>query len=175
MLGNALFALLNLSFLRFFGICAILGGFAFAVFGIHLLPRFAGLIGDPLDRVWLTRGFGPGVVSVGIAILLEAKQEQRATFSFAFLLLALIGAFLALAMQFEAWWIDDAGITFSYSRSLAEGSGITFQPGEPSTEGYSSSLWMMILALSGWAGFDIPMAAKLLGILIGIGIIKHLC
>lgn len=163
--------MLNLSIPRFFGICILALGLAVAVLGIHVLPRFAGLTGDPGDRIWLMRGFGLGAIAVGIASLFEPYSGRRDAVGYAAVSIAIIGAFLAMAMQFETWWIDDAGITFSYSRTLAEGGGITFQPGEPPTEGYSSSLWMLVLAVAGTVGLDIPLAAKSLGIAIGVGII----
>ncbi len=54
---------------------------------------------------------------------------------------------------------------------LAEGAGVTIHPGQAPTEGYSSTLWMLILAFSSWLGFDIPDVAKFGVILCGVAAI----
>ncbi|MBD3333818.1 hypothetical protein GF356_13290 [candidate division GN15 bacterium] len=41
------------------------------------------------------------------------------------------------------WIIDDAGITFSYARNLAQGHGLVPQPGVEPIEGYSNPLWVL--------------------------------
>ncbi len=46
------------------------------------------------------------------------------------------------------WIVDDAGITFAYAKNLAQGHGITAQPGMAPVEGYSNPLWMLILSLA---------------------------
>ena len=138
-------------------------GLAFAGLAEQVLARFSHLEGMPADRQWLLRGFGIGIVAIALAIALEHAQAIGRS--------ALIGlgvvcalSLWAFARQLSGWWIDDAGITFSYSRSLAETGILTFQPGAPPTEGYSSSLWMAVLAGLGQMGADIPTAAKMLGL-----------
>jgi hypothetical protein len=42
--------------------------------------------------------------------------------------------------------VDDAGISFSYARSLASGYGLVSQPGLPPVEGFSNFLWTVGLA-----------------------------
>ncbi|HKS46932.1 MAG TPA: hypothetical protein VJT49_17830 [Amycolatopsis sp.] len=59
------------------------------------------------------------------------------------------------ASRYGAWVVDDAGITFAYSRSLAEGLGPVVQPGAEPVEGYSNPAWMALLALGRLLGlFD---------------------
>jgi hypothetical protein len=50
------------------------------------------------------------------------------------------------ALVFGAWIVDDAGISFSYARSLAGGYGLVSQPGLPPVEGFSNFLWTVGLA-----------------------------
>jgi arabinofuranosyltransferase len=57
---------------------------------------------------------------------------------------------------------DDAFITFRYSRNLAGGLGPVYNPGDP-VEGYTTFLWMLILALGHWIGFDILSLSQILG------------
>ena len=54
--------------------------------------------------------------------------------------------YLAHAAVFRRWLIDDAGITFTYSRNLAQGFGLVAQPGVPRVEAYSNFLWVVLLA-----------------------------
>lgn len=46
---------------------------------------------------------------------------------------------------FSNWMIDDAGISYAYARSFAEGHGLVSQPGVPPVEGFSNFLWVMFL------------------------------
>jgi len=53
------------------------------------------------------------------------------------------------------WIMDDAGITFAYARSIAEGNGPVLQPGADPVEGFSNPAWMMLLVLGRLLGlFD---------------------
>ncbi|RSM82689.1 hypothetical protein DL991_04870 [Amycolatopsis sp. WAC 01375] len=53
------------------------------------------------------------------------------------------------------WMIDDAAITFAYSRNLADGFGPVLQPGAEPVEGFSNPVWMALLALGKLLGlFD---------------------
>lgn len=133
-----------------------------------VLARFSDLSTPPEAAPWLMRGFG--FVLLALAMVpgrTGAKGAARAGLATLALLLA-YGAFAAVLAE---WWIDDAGITFSYARSLAEGAGITFRPGEPASEGYSSTLWMLVLSGVGLVGGDIAMAAKLGGQIAGAGVL----
>lgn len=66
-----------------------------------------------------------------------------------------------------AWWdltIDDAYITFRYSQHLAEGHGPVWNVGGDPVQGYTNLLWMLLLTPAAWAGWSLPVAAKILGI-----------
>ncbi|MBF6329706.1 hypothetical protein IU452_14375 [Nocardia transvalensis] len=59
------------------------------------------------------------------------------------------------ACDFGNWMIDDAGITFAYARSVAEGLGPVLQPGAAPVEGFSNPTWLFILVVGKWCGlFD---------------------
>jgi hypothetical protein len=65
---------------------------------------------------------------------------------------ALIAAHASL---YGHWLIDDAAITFAYSRNVADGFGPVLQPGAAPVEGYSNPTWMVLLALGKLVGlFD---------------------
>ncbi len=67
------------------------------------------------------------------------------------------------ALGFFRLRMDDSYITYRYARNLADGVGPVWNPGEH-VEGYTSFLWMLLLALMHLAGIDIEFAALLLGI-----------
>ena len=71
--------------------------------------------------------------------------------------------FAAHASVFGTYLIDDAGITFAYARSAAEGAGLVAQPGAPPVEGYSNTLWLLVLAATMRLGaFHLVWTPKLL-------------
>ncbi|MEV6620426.1 hypothetical protein AB0M83_11195 [Amycolatopsis sp. NPDC051106] len=65
-------------------------------------------------------------------------------------------ALIAVHASFYGHWlIDDAAITFAYSRNVADGLGPVLQPGVAPVEGYSNPTWMVLLALGKLVGlFD---------------------
>ncbi len=70
----------------------------------------------------------------------------------------------AVTVLFWRVTLDDAFITFRYARHLAEGYGLGAwnRTGEH-VEGYSSLLWMLLLAGATWLGVDVRIASKMLG------------
>ncbi len=54
--------------------------------------------------------------------------------------------YLAHALLFGDWIVDDAGISFAYARNLAMGHGLVAQPGLAPVEGFSNFLWTVLLA-----------------------------
>ncbi len=70
----------------------------------------------------------------------------------------------------EAWVVDDAAIYSTYARSVAAGHGLAFGPpaaGAPAVEGFSSPLWMVLLAVLEGLGLHGLVAAKGLGAVLG--------
>ncbi|MEP0773941.1 MAG: hypothetical protein HRF46_06215 [Acidobacteriota bacterium] len=49
---------------------------------------------------------------------------------------------------------DDANISFSYAENLARGHGIAYGATQQRVEGYTSTLWMLLCALSFAIGLD---------------------
>lgn len=60
--------------------------------------------------------------------------------------------------------IDDAYISFRYAQNLADGLGLTFNPGQR-VEGYTNFGWVLLLSIASKLGFDLPLAARLLSAL----------
>jgi hypothetical protein len=59
------------------------------------------------------------------------------------------------ALYYGQWVVDDAAITFSYARNLADGHGLVLQPGAAPVEGYSNPAWLVLFAVGKLLGlFD---------------------
>jgi len=83
--------------------------------------------GRPFPAVWFT-------------LTSEGAAGEALAYAVAFALGGLLFYF------FKAYAADDAFITFRYARNLANGAGVTWNPGEPPVEGYSNFLWMLVTA-----------------------------
>ena len=79
-----------------------------------------------------------------IRVRLGSHETQGRYLRFAAILLPFC-IYLFLTSGLSDWIIDDAGITFSYSRSFAQGHGLVSQPGMAPVEGYSNPLWMLAM------------------------------
>ena len=81
-----------------------------------------------------------------------------------------LSVFLLLILEWYYWYytVDDAFISFRYVRNLLDGHGLVFNPGER-VEGYSNFLWVMVLAALGKFFPNIPLVAKILGVVSGVG------
>lgn len=78
--------------------------------------------------------------------------------------------YVAHALPYGDWLVDDAGISLAYARSAAEGYGLVAQPGRPPVEAYSNPLWVFLLTVSMWLGwFQVYLAPKLLAALCTLG------
>ena len=49
------------------------------------------------------------------------------------------------SLFFREWIVDDAGISFAYTRNLATGYGLVSQPGHVPVEGFSNPAWVFLL------------------------------
>lgn len=73
-------------------------------------------------------------------------------------------------LMFGTWIIDDAAISFSYARSLAEGHGLTAQAGVPPVEGFSNFLWtILFVPLIALGVFDPAITPKVISLICMIG------
>lgn len=84
-------------------------------------------------------------------------------------LLVLAGLAALAALEISLVWRiglgDDAFIFFRYAQNLLDGQGLVFNPGER-VEGFTSPLWLMILAGVGSLGIPLEVAAGLLGLVL---------
>jgi hypothetical protein len=82
------------------------------------------------------------------------------------IVLTAVVAFIVYALHaavLGSWIVDDAGISFAYARSLAEGYGLTAQSGVEPVEGFTNLLWVLLLAGVMKIGlFDLVLAPKLI-------------
>lgn len=142
----------------FFGVFAML-------FPDELLERFATATASPEANHFVIYGGGLTLIFFSASLIVAHFGTQRShSFAKPFAIICSLAIYWVYTLHLGDWWIDDAGITFAYSRNLAEGYGLTFFPGRSPEEGYSSSLWVLTLAFSHYVGFDIPSSAKFLGI-----------
>lgn len=82
------------------------------------------------------------------------------------ILLAASAMTVAATLTVLLWRVtlDDAYITFRYARHLAEGYGLgAWNHTGEHVEGYSSPLWMLLLAGAAWLGVDLRIASKVFG------------
>ena len=84
----------------------------------------------------------------------------------ALLLVVSVCLYVAHAVLFRDWLIDDAGISLAYARTLAEGHGLRAQPGVDPVEGFSNPLWTLLLAGSLRMGLHAALVPKLMGLLL---------
>jgi hypothetical protein len=77
-------------------------------------------------------------------------------------------AYLGWARALSDWIVDDAGITFAYAKNFLDGHGLVSVPGHAPEEGYSNTVWLFLLVAAEKLGFDIPGAAKGLGLAAGL-------
>lgn len=84
-------------------------------------------------------------------------------------IILLAAAALAVLVYFladsYAFGVDDSYIFFRYAQNLAAGDGFVFNAGESPGEGFTSWIWLLLLALSNWIGINIITASKVLGLL----------
>lgn len=81
-------------------------------------------------------------------------------------------AWLTLAIPTTLWSIvtswnvlyDDAYISFRYAQNLGTGQGLTWNPGEAPTEGFTNLLLVLVLSPSSALGLDPLLASRILGL-----------
>ena len=103
----------------------------------------------------------------GSGVVLSAGEGKRGGLLVLAVLFAVAGHlfFFWLTAQLFSFTIDDAYITFRYSKNLAAGWGPTYNPGQPPVEGYTTFLWMLMMALPHFVGVNVATFAKLVSVL----------
>jgi arabinofuranosyltransferase len=86
------------------------------------------------------------------------------------LALPILLAFLSIAIQNWSQVFDDAFISYRYAQNLAMGHGITWNPGQPPTEGYTNFLLVLILAPAILLGLDPLLVTRVLSFICVIAI-----
>jgi arabinofuranosyltransferase len=77
--------------------------------------------------------------------------------------------FFWLTAQVFSFTIDDAYITFRYSKNLAAGWGPTYNPGQPPVEGYTTFAWMLLMTVPHFIGVNVATFSKVVGVLLTSG------
>jgi hypothetical protein len=103
--------------------------------------------------------------------VLNAGGEKRDGLLAGAVLFSVIGHLFLfwLSAQIFSFTIDDAYITFRYSKNLAAGFGPTYNPGLPPVEGYTTFLWMLLMTLPHFLGINVATFSKLAGVLLTCG------
>ncbi len=86
------------------------------------------------------------------AELSESTRQQHNRSRWAALAAVASGVLLLAwqAARYGNWVVDDAGITFAYARSVADGAGPVLQPGADPVEGFSDPTWLSVLVVGKW-------------------------
>jgi hypothetical protein len=99
-----------------------------------------------------------------------ARSPSRSHAALAVGLLGLAVTLLAANLvRFHGYTMDDAYMTYRYAEHLAVGRGLVFNVGEtPRSEGITSPLWAVLLAVGHLLGADVRLLSKVLGVLCAI-------
>ena len=132
------------------------------------------LVRDMLIQLSPMIGWGVVVSAyllAGLGAAVNAGGEKRDGTLIGAVLFSVIGYLFLfwLSSQIFSMTIDDAYITFRYSKNLALGFGPTYNPGLPPVEGYTTFLWMLLMTLPHFIGVNVATFSKLFGILLTCG------
>lgn len=99
--------------------------------------------GKGIDRKLLDRKFLVGLMILGVVgvILFEFMLKDVHSFG-----------------------VDDSYIFYRYAENVSRGQGFVFNPGEPAGEGFTSWMWLLLLAFFHRIGVNIVFISKVLGI-----------
>jgi len=132
------------------------------------------LVRDALIQLSPVIGWGVLVAAyllVGLGAVLNERGEKRDGLLVGAVLFSIIGHLFLfwLSAQIFSYTIDDAYITFRYSKNLAAGFGPTYNPGQPPVEGYTTFLWMLLMTFPHLIGVNVAAFSKIVGILLTCG------
>jgi hypothetical protein len=107
----------------------------------------------------------------GLDGVLNREDEKRDGILIGAVLFSIIGHLFLFWLSFQifSYTIDDAYITFRYSKNLASGFGPTYNPGLPPVEGYTTFLWMLLMTVPHFIGVNVATFSKIVGILLTCG------
>jgi arabinofuranosyltransferase len=132
------------------------------------------LVRDVLIQLSPVIGWGvvvTGYLLAALGVVLNEAEGKRDGLLIGAVLFSVIGHLFLfwLSAQIFSFTIDDAYITFRYSKNLAAGFGPTYNPGMPSVEGYTTFLWMLLMTLPHFIGVNVATFSKIVGILLTCG------
>jgi hypothetical protein len=118
-------------------------------------------------------GWGMGITAFLLAAMgaVLNEGEKRDGLLIGAVLFSVVGHLFLfwLSAQIFSYTIDDAYITFRYSKNLAAGFGPTYNPGQPPVEGYTTFLWMLLMTLPHLIGVNVATFSKIIGVLLTCG------
>ena len=134
----------------------------------------ASLVREILIQLSPVIGWGVVVAAyllVSLGAVLNEGGEKRDGLLIGAVLFSVTGHLFLfwLSSQIFSFTIDDAYITFRYSKNLAAGFGPTYNPGLPSVEGYTTFLWMLLMTFPHLIGLNVATFSKIIGILLTCG------
>jgi hypothetical protein len=137
-------------------------GIAMAFAPAFVAKRFAAASGDEPSVLVTVHATGPALVAMGTAAWVSCTGWSTRNTRAATLIIGLlvVAGYVSLTTCLSDWIVDDAAITFAYSKNLATGHGLVINPGHAPEEGYSNTLWMLMLAAARLMGADIAVTAK---------------
>lgn len=129
---------------------------------------------DALIQLSPVIGWGIGVALYLLAVLgavLNEGGEKKDGLLIGAVLFSVTGHLFLfwMSQQIFSFTIDDAYITFRYSKNLAMGFGPTYNPGLPPVEGYTTFLWMLLMTLPHFLGVNVATFSKIVGVLLTCG------
>ncbi len=83
--------------------------------------------------------------------------------------------YVRMARPFLDFWVDDAGISFTFVRNIAEGYGSVAYPGGERVEGFSNPTWVALLVVAHKFGGDPFVWSQRLGMTFGVAMIMLMC
>lgn len=125
---------------------------------------------DQLIQLTPVIGWGIANAAYLLAALgaeLNAGEKKLSGLLIGAVLLSVIGHlfFFWLSARIFSFTIDDAYITFRYSKNLAAGFGPTYNPDQLPVEGYTTLAWMLLMTLPHFMGINVATFSKIIGVL----------
>ena len=80
------------------------------------------------------------------------------------LVVLLLLVLAAITREVASFGVDDSYIFFRYAENVGDGAGFVFNRGEPAGEGFTSWVWLLLLAFFHVLGVKLLVAAKVVGI-----------
>jgi len=103
----------------------------------------------------------------------DATTDTSYRWLFWLLLIPAVGFTVYQCVDLYPWILDDAFISFRYAENLAAGNGPVFNAGEY-VEGYTTFLWVVLLAIGKLLGANLIFFSRLLGSLFAAGTLAWL-